>query len=365
VQQAEHGFASQSLDFLFRLLETPSVSGYEEPGQRCVAEHIRALGLEPRSDVHGNVWAAIGPDDAAAVGFEGHIDQVGLVVRHITDEGYMHCDFSGGSWEIYSRRVTVHTAGGPVPGVIGKQPLHYAESREGTKKIHEYWVDIGARDGEDARAKVALGDPITYDGPPVMLGPDLLMSCGVDNRIGVFCALEALRLLNDEGYDGPARVIALSCVQKETSGVGASAVGHALPLRAAIAVDVWPFVTDVPECDARRFGALKLGDGPSIVRGGAIAPSIFSLLSTVAKEGEIPHQVQAWTGPTPTDASGLYRSREGIPCGLLGVPERYLHTPSEVVHLGDVWNVVRLLAGFARNTPADADFGRGRSILSG
>lgn len=364
MQPAVHHFPEASLDFLFELLRTPSVSGHEEPAQRLVAGYLRGLGLEPEADVHGNLWAAVGPSDGPLIGLEGHVDQVGLTVRHITDDGILHCGFAGTSWEVYSRRVTVHTASGPVPGVIGRQPPPYAEEHDKLKKIHEYWIDIGARNGDDARAKVAIGDPVTYDGPPVWLGEDLIMSVGLDDRLGVFCAIEAVRILAEEGYDGPARVAAISCVQEEMGCLGAGPAGYALPLAAVVCVDVWPFVTDVPECDARRFGPLKLGDGPCIVRGTNIAPRVFEELLRAAKDTELPHQVQAWTGPTPTDAQSFFRTREGIPCGLVGAPERYLHTPSEVAHIGDVWHLVRLLAEFAKRVPADADYSRRAAVLS-
>jgi len=363
MEPAQHDLPQSSLDFLFELLSTPSVSGHEEPCQRVVARYARELGLVPEADVHGNVWACVGPGGGPLVGLEGHVDQVGLTVRHISDEGYLHCEFTGGSWELYARRVTVHTASGPVHGVVGKQPLFYSDDNTKLKKVHEYWIDIGARNADDAKTKVAVGDPVTYDGEPMLLGEDLLMSCGLDDRISVFCAFETLRLLKDAGYAGPARVAALSCVQEEISGVGAATVGYALPMTAVVAADVWPFITDVPDCDARRFGTLKLGDGPCIVRGGNIAPLVFDGLVASAKAAALPHQVQAWPGPTPTDASLFFRAREGIPSGLVGIPERYLHTPSEVVHLGDVWNTIRLMAAFVRRVPSDADFSRRASIL--
>ena len=362
---AKHEFPQSSLDFLFELLATPSVSGCEEPAQRVVARYARSLDLEPEADVHGNVWALYGPDDGPLVGLEGHIDQIGLTVKYVNDNGYLYVDFVGGSWEVYARRVTVHTQSGPVPGVIGKQPLHYAEgdSRDKTKRVHEYWIDIGARSGEEAKGLVAIGDPITYDGPPTFLGQDLIMSCGLDNRISVFCALEAIRLLKEAGFEGPARVAALSCVQEEITGVGATTTAYALPLEAVIAADVWPFVTDVPDCDARRFGELKLGAGPCIVRGANIAPRVFEGLVQAAKGAEIPYQVQAWPGSTPTDATAFFRSKTGIPTGLLGAPERYLHTPSEVLHMGDVWNLTRLMAEFVNSVESGAILSRRCSIL--
>lgn len=362
---AQHDFPQSSLDFLFELLAAPSVSGCEDPAQRVVVRYARSLGLEPDADVHGNVWAIYGPERGPLVGLEGHIDQIGLTVKHINDDGYLHVDFVGASWEVYARRVTVHTQAGPVPGVIGKQPLHYAEGdgRDKTKRVHEYWVDIGARGGEEARQSVAIGDPITYDGGPTFLGQDLIMSCGLDNRISVFCALEAIRLLQSEGFQGPARVAALSCVQEEVTGVGATTTAYTLPLDVVIAADVWPFVTDVPDTDARRFGELKLGAGPCIVRGANVAPRVFERLLDAAKAAEIPYQVQAWPGSTPTDATAFFRSKGGIPTGLLGAPERYLHTPSEVLHMGDIWNLTRLMAAFAKGIEPGADLSRRSAIL--
>ncbi len=363
VEPANHQFPQRSLDFLFELLRTPSVSGHEEPAQRVFLAYARELGLTVDAGGQGNAWAILGPTDGPLVGFEGHIDQIGLMVRHISDEGFLHCSYVGGSWDVASRRVTVHTSGGPRPGVIGKQPRAYADNPDAAVKDYEHWVDIGARDADDARAKVAIGDSVTFDGPPTFLGDDLLLSCGIDDRIGVFCAIEALRILREEGWSGPHGVAALSCVQEEISMVGAATAGHELDLRAVVALDVWPFVTDVPGCDARRFGALKLGSGPCVVRGGNVAPRVFEQLTAAGREGEIPHQVQAWPGPTPTDAREFFRTKGGIPTGLVGIAERYLHTPSEVVHLGDVWNCTRLLASFVKRLPAELDLSRRDAIL--
>jgi tetrahedral aminopeptidase len=363
MQPAVHEFPKRSLEFLFELLATPSVSGHEEPAQRVFVRYARELGLTVGAGAQGNAWAVLGSEANGLIGFEAHVDQIGLMVRHIADEGYLHCAFLGGSWEISSRRVTVHTANGPIPGVIGKQPVSYADSAEGTVKVHQYWVDIGARDGDDARSKVAIGDSITYDGPPVFLGEDLLMSCGLDDRIGVFCAIEALRLLQDEGWSGDCGVAAVSCVQEEVSMVGASTAAYELPLKALIALDVWPFVTDVPETDARRYGALKSGEGPCVVRGPNVAPRVFDELLAAAKGAELPHQVQAWPGTTPTDAREFFRAKSGIATGLVGIPERYLHSPSEVVHLGDVWNCVRLLAEFAKRAHGTSDLSRRAAVL--
>jgi tetrahedral aminopeptidase len=363
MEPANHQFPQRSLDFLFELLRTPSVSGHEDPAQRVFVAYAREMGLAVGAGVQGNAWAILGPADGPLLGFEAHVDQIGLLVRHVSDEGLLHCVYVGGSWDVASRRVTVHTAGGPRPGVIGKQPRAYSDNPDAAVRDFEHWVDIGARDGDDAKAKVAIGDPVTFDGPPTFLGDDLLMSCGLDDRIGVFCAIEALRILQEEGWSGPQGVAAVSCVQEEVSMVGATTLGHELDLRAIVALDVWPFVTDVPGCDARRYGTLKCGDGPCVVRGGNVTPSVFEQLTAGAREAEIPHQVQAWPGPTPTDAQALFRTKTGIPTGLVGIPERYLHSPSEVVHLGDVWNCVRLLVEFARRLPADMELSRRGAIL--
>jgi len=355
----------QSREFMKDLIETPSISGFEEPAQRVVARYAKGFGANVEVDVSGNVLASIPGGNAPRVILTGHVDQVGMMVRHINDEGFVFTTTVGGAIIAYAQRVTIHTKQGPVFGVVGKKPRQHAKPDEWDKPTpaHEYWIDIGATSVAQAREKVSIGDPITWHGPVEYLSDDLVCGCGIDDKIGVFIAIEAIRRLKADGFQGPAAVSALSAVQEEIGCRGAGAAAFWAEPDAAIAVDVWPMVTDVPDTDKRLYGEMKLGAGPILVRGSNINAVLFELLVATAEAESIPVQFCGWPGPTPTDASSIYTSRGGVATALIGLPQRYLHTPSEVVHMGDVEQIIQLLVGVCRRITPDVDFTRRARIV--
>jgi len=181
----------------------------------------------------------------------------------------------------------------------------------------------------------------------------------------VFTAVEALCRIIEDGAPCPSTVSALSAVQEEVGCRGAGVAAYGAEPDAAIAVDVWPFVTDVPDTDKRRYGEMKLGAGPIVVRGSNINTVLFDLIVEAAEAEDIPLQFCGWPGPTPTDASAIFASRAGVATALIGLPQRYLHTPSEVVHLGDVEQIIRLLVAVCRRVTPEVDFTQSRRILGG
>ncbi|HQK94716.1 MAG TPA: M20/M25/M40 family metallo-hydrolase [Armatimonadota bacterium] len=350
----------QSRDFMKQLIETPSVSGFEEPAQRVVARYAHEFGASVQADVSGNVLASIPGGNQPRVMLTGHVDQVGLMVRHINDEGFIFTTTVGGAIVQYAQRVAIHTRNGPVLGVVGKKPRQHMKPDEYDKPtpVHEYWIDIGATSAAQARETVSIGDPVTWHGPVEWLSDDLVCGCGIDDKIGVFIAIEALRRLKADGFGGPAAVSALSAVQEEVGCRGAGPAAFWAEPDAAIAVDVWPMVTDVPDTDKRLYGEMKLGAGPILIRGANISTVLFDLLVATAEEESIPIQFCGWPGPTPTDASSIYTARGGIATALIGLPQRYLHTPSEVVHMRDVEQIIELLVGVCRRMTPEVDFTR-------
>ncbi len=358
-----------SFAFLKRLIDTPSPSGYEEPAQAVAAERLRELGAELSVDVHGNLLATVNRDGSPRVLVTGHVDQIGMVVRHIGDDGLLRFEVIGGvsPHAYFAHRVDVHTKSGPVRGVVARQ-LPYTQEGDAAQKAarpHEHWIDIGATDGAEARKRVRVGDPVTWVAPLERLGKKLMMGAGIDDKVCVFICIEALAAVLADRKPLPAQITVLSAVQEEVTGVGAQVAAYASQPDLAIALDVWPFTSDVPGGDANRYGELKLGKGPIICRGANCNPAVVDLLCAAA-EGEkrkLPYQLCAWPGGTPTDASSIFRSREGVPTGLVGLPQRYLHTPSEAVHLDDIDNTIRLTAAAIRRLKPGMDFTRGNAIL--
>jgi endoglucanase len=229
-------------------------------------------------------------------------------------------------------------------------------------KSYEHWIDIGAATGDEARAKVRIGDPVTWVAPLERLGERLITGAGIDDKVSVYIVIEAAAQAVSEPPCGP-EVVVLSAVQEEVTGAGAAVAAYGAQPDLAIAVDVWPFTSDVPGGDAARFGELKLGKGPIIVRGTNCSPALVELLCSVAEAEQIPYQLCAWPGQTPTDAATIFRAREGVPTALIGIPQRYLHTPSEAVHLEDVGNAIKLLAAVTRRLEPELDFTRSAAIL--
>ncbi len=357
----------QAYQFLKRLVDTPSPSGYEERAQAVAAERLRQLGASLRVDAHGNLFGKAREGGRPRIVLTGHVDQIGMIVRHITEEGFLHFESIGGinPHAFFGHRVDVHTRSGPVRGVVGRTLPHYQEPDDQRRalKAFEHWIDIGACDGKQASERVRVGDPATWVAPLERLGDEFISGAGIDDKVSVFAAIEALAALLADEEPCPAEVIVVSAVQEEVTGVGAAVAAYAMEPDLAIAVDVWPMVTDVPGGDKKRYGEAKLGAGPVIMRGANASPIVVDLLCTAAEEEGIPYQLCAWPGATPTDAASIFRTREGIPTAVIGIPQRYLHTPSEVIQLGDVDNTVRLLAACTRRLWPEMDFSRSAAIL--
>jgi putative aminopeptidase FrvX len=358
-----------SFAFLKRLIETPSLSGYEEPAQAVAAERLRELGAQLSVDVHGNLLATVNRGGSPRALITGHVDQIGMVVRHITGDGMLRFETVGGvnPHAYFAHRVDVHTKSGPVRGVVARQLPYTQEGDAASRamKPHEHWIDIGATSGNEAKKKVRVGDPVTWVAPLERLGKKLVMGAGIDDKVCVFICIEALAALLADRKACPAEITVLSAVQEEVTGAGAQVAAYASQPDVAIALDVWPFTSDVPGGDANRYGELKLGGGPIICRGANCSPAVVDLLCAAAdgEKRKLPYQLCAWPGSTPTDAASIFRGREGVPTGLVGLPQRYLHTPSEAVHLDDIDNSIRLVAATLRRLKPGLDFTRERAIL--
>ncbi len=338
-----------NLEFLERFLNTPSPSGFEQPAQQLFAEYVAPYADRVEKDVHGNVIAARHPEGRPRLLLAAHGDEIGLMINYITEEGFLYFVPIGGtsSYRLEGMRVLIHGAKGPVSGVIARKPLaqRLENNQDKPARFQDLWIDIGAKDRQDAASVVKVGDPATLNSSFQRLRHQFVVARGFDDRLGVFVLAETFRYLQAEKV-APA-VFAVSTVQEEVGSRGVWGVAYRLQPDLALVVEV-EGASDFPEADKRLTGEVHLGQGVGFNRGSNINPRINELLMKTADEEKIPWHVTAVAGPTPTDASVIHIIREGIPCGLVRIPLRYMHTPSEIVSLDDVVSAIRLLTAFIR-----------------
>ena len=353
---------NHDISFLERLLDAPGPSGFETRPARVWREEAGSF-AEAWSDVVGNSYAAVRRDARPLALLAGHIDEIGLQVTHADKSGLLY--FGGiGGWDpqvLVGQRVRVLGSKGDVPGVIGRKAIHLIEPKERDKavKVKKLWIDVGAGSREQlAELGVRVGDPAVIDTGMVRLAGDRVASRAIDNRVGAFIVLEALRLVAGQG--GRAGAVAVATAQEEIgySGGGARASAFGLAPDVALVVDV-THATDVPEVDKSEVGEHSLGGGPVLTRGSATHPEVFELLAGTAEANDIPYSIQAAPLRTSTDADAIHLARGGIPTGLVSVPNRYMHSPSEMVSVADLFLTARLLAAFVARLDEGIDFGRG------
>jgi len=335
-------------EFLEALLSTPSPSGYETNGQRVWIDYVSEFADEVTTDDYGNAIAVHeGSGNGPEIAFTGHADEIGFIVRDIVDDGFLRIARIGGSDRTISKgqHVTVHTDDGPVQGVIGQTAIHLRDvGNEEYDDIAEQFVDVGAADDDEADELVEVGDPITFSTELFELSGSRLSARGMDNRVGTWSAAEGLRHAAENDVD--ATVYAVSTVQEEVGVQGAKMVGFDLDPDAAIAVDV-THATDNPDVKAKHKGPVELGAGPVVSRGSANHPRVVDLARDAAAEAEVDVQLQASGIRTGTDADAFYTSRSGIPSLNIGIPNRYMHTPVEVIDTEDLDDAAVLLGAVA------------------
>lgn len=340
----------EALDFLFKLLKTPSPSGFEQEIQRVVKRRVSAYADTIEIDVHGNLIAAWNPDAKLRVMLAGHCDQIGLMVKYIDDNGFIHISPIGGfdAAVLPGSHVEIATKKGLVPGVVGQKPVHLmsADERGKTVDINKLWIDIGAKDGDEAKSLVSVGDAVTYELKPRLLGKNALVSAACDDKVGLFVCMEALRLVSKQVKSKrkcPLALFSVSTVQEEVGLRGAKTSCYGIDPAAGIAVDV-THASDNPATEAKSIGTVKLGSGPTIARGPNINPVLEEMLIDTAKRKRLNYQLLASPAATGTDANMIQISRSGVAAALIGIPNRYMHTSVEVVDLRDIESAAKLIA---------------------
>jgi putative aminopeptidase FrvX len=335
----------ESYEFLKAIQETPSPSGFEQPVQRIVRKRMKRFADTIETDVHGNVIAGLNPKGSPRVMLAGHCDQIGMMANYIDDNGYIFFSAIGGIDPsiVPGSRVVVHSEHGPIDGVIGRKPVHLLkpEERGAKTELREMWVDIGAKDKKETGRLVRVGDPITFRLEMIHLGRDLVTSPAFDNKCGTFVVMEALRLCSVKKLK--CALFAVSTVQEEVGLRGARTSCFGIDPQVGIAVDV-THATDYPDVDKRVSGEVKLGAGPTIVRGANVNPKLEALLAKAAKVKRISVQTEGTPGGTPTDANAMQLSRSGVATALIGIANRYMHTQVEVISTSDLEAAAKLIA---------------------
>ena len=336
-------------EFFENLMAAASPSGFEEAAQAVVRGRLDAAGLASRTDVHGNLLAGVNTAAPLRVMLAGHVDEIGLMVTHIDDKGFLFFQGIGGvdTNVIAGQRVVVHAAGGPVQGLIGRKAIHLMteEERKVAPKMEDLFIDIGAADGKQAKEHVRVSDPVTIDVGLKRLLNDRVVGRGFDDRVGAFIVIETLIAV--AARKPKVAVWSVATVQEELGLRGARTAAYGLDPHVGIAVDVG-HASDWAGADKekRKLSDIRVGDGPILCRGPNINPIVGAGLEKVAKAKKIPYQFQAEPRATGTDANAIQINRAGAAAALVSVPNRYMHTPVELVSLGDADNTIRLLTEY-------------------
>ena len=340
----------ESLTFLEELLTTPSPSGYESQAQRIWCNYARRFADEVRTDAYGNAIAVLNPGGDPKIMLDGHIDELGLMIKHIDEKGFVYFQKIGGVDPalVRGKRVNIHTAKGIVRGVIGATAIHLKErgKEEKAPKMHECFIDIGAADAKAAKRRVAVGDPITFVDDFEILDKNIAIARAFDNRVGVFTVIEALRTVQAAKGKLNCALYVASSVQEELGCAGAMMNVFNVRPDAAIAVDT-THATDTPGIDPKQHGEVELGKGPTVSIGRENHPLIVQRLRKIAKARKIPLQVEAYSVTSGTDAIAFYTKQGGTPSADMGIPNRYVHTTVEMLDLTDVDRTIKLLVAFA------------------
>jgi len=351
-------FNSESLDFLHQLLDTPGPSGFEAAPAKVWREQAAKF-AKVRGDVAGNSIAEVNGDGAPTIMLAGHIDEIGVIVTYIDDDGYAYIAPIGG-WDIQvlvAQRIRFIGRDGDVFGVVGKKPIHQmkTEEREKASKIEDLWVDIGAASKTEAEARLSIGDAGVIDSRTMQFPNGRIVSRSIDDRIGAFVVLEALRRYAEK--PGAAHVVAVATTQEEIAWAagGALICASCVNPQMAIVVDV-TFATDHPQMEKKEIGEAKIGGGPVLTRGSIISPVVLNLLRTTAEKNSIPYALHAAGRNTSTDADAIHIAREGIATAVVGVPNRYMHSPNEMVAIEDLDRAATLLAETCRVVTRETDF---------
>jgi putative aminopeptidase FrvX len=349
----------ESVQFLERLVNTPSPSGHEARGQRVWLDYVTPFADETFSDAYGNVVAVLNKGGSPRLMLAAHADEISMVVNYINKQGFIYVRKMGGIDPAITKaqRVLIHSQGGPVKGVVGNVAPHLTKNDSDRKlpKMEDLFIDIGVESRKQAERLIRVGDPITLSNSFDTLRGDLVVARAFDNRVGTFAVAEALRQLSPEKNKLRAEVLAVSNIMEEVGLLGARQIAYTLKPDVALVVDV-THATDYPTVSQQQHGDVEVGKGPTVTHGGCNHPEVVARLEAVAKGQKIKLQHEASSNNTGTDTDVIFWTRGGIPSALISLPNRYMHSPVEVVSLKDLAQIPQLMAAFARSLKKGEEF---------
>ncbi len=346
-------------DLLHNLLTAVGPSGHEGAAAQAWRDGCSSFSDDVGGDHVGSSYARVGGTGGGpTLAVVGHIDEIGLHVSHIDDDGYLRFGQVGG-WDpmvLVGQRVRVITRQGPIIGVVARKPVHLLgdEDRKRVPEIKDLHIDLGAASGEEARELVRIGDVAVIDADPIELRGGRVVARALDNRVGCYVAARAAELVAEAG-GAPGDVIALAVAQEETTFAGSRTSAFTHKPDVAIAVDL-TFATDQPGVELGPITKHTLGSGPVIARGITLHPRVFELLYAAAEAEGMAFTLESLGRGTGTDADAIHVSRSGVPTGLVSVPSRYMHSPVEMVSVDDVEAAAQLIAAFARRLEPGISF---------
>lgn len=343
--------------FFTDLVEAPSPSGFEQPAQEVYRKFIKEYADDVKTDVHGNVIAMKKGKTDLRIMLVGHADEIGLMINYIDDNGFIRFMPIGGVDValLPGSRVNIYHDGELVRGVIGRKAIHLLkpEERKNAPKLEDLWIDIGATNRKEAEKRVAIGDPITFSPGLETLDGDIITSKATDNKAGVYVVAAVMKELAKEDIE--FNLYSVSAVQEEVGLRGARTSAYGIDPHVGIAIDV-THATDFPGMNKNTLGDIRLGEGPVLSVGCNINPRVFELLKKAGDKAKVKYQIEAAPRATGTDANALQVNRAGVAAGLVSIPNRYMHTQNEVIHLKDLAGAAKLLAETIRMINSETDF---------
>ena len=349
--------AQTPLDYLKDLLMASGPSSYESRPAALWRERAKSYGATVREDVYGNSFASFNETAKPNVMLAGHVDEIGLVVTYIDKEGYVYFRGVGGwdSQQLVGQRVNILGYNGDVMGVIGKKAIHMMppDERKKISRIQDMWIDIGARDDEEAKAYVRPGDAAVIDQPVLELLNGRLVSKALDNRIGAYIVLEAAKRAHEAGTD--VGITAVATVQEEIGHIGAGIAAFGLEPELALAIDV-THATDIPGANKKLYGDIELGSGVSLTFGSINHRGLVHKLIDIADAEEIPYRLEATPTRTFTDADDIAKVHAGVPTAVVSIPNRYMHSPNEMIDPEDLEHVINFISVFLQKLDSSSEF---------
>jgi putative aminopeptidase FrvX len=347
-------------EFLFRILNTPSPSGFESEGQKVWIKYVGRFADSVENDAYGTAWGTFsGHDPTIRVMLEAHADEIGFMIQNISDEGILFLNRIGGSDRALARGKRLKILGdqGPVLGVIGNTAIHLRDKEQDKlPEVHELFVDIGAKSkGEVESRGIRVGHPAIYTDTPEELVSGRIIGRAIDNRIGGFILSQVLANLSKQSRRAAATVFAVNAVHEEIGGFGARMIAYRLEPTVAIILDV-THATDSPGIDRNKHGSVKLGAGPTVSHGTANHPLVVERIMALARDLEIPLQHEATSRTTGTDADDIFPTKGGIPSALVSIPMRYMHSTIEMIDFEDVERCISLLTSFVSSISMANEF---------